>query len=182
MKDVARNLHEGIQKQLNRSDLEVIGVIPLSLKDDDPIDTVEYLVQLKPKKQSSSMSPRSESYSPSFLEGIYLANGKLNIPYLVKNADMLFDATDYQAARKIYKTILQSGEYTSTALQRLGKCYEAEGKLEDACTKYEESIAYHPTVETYQRLASVLLRQNKEQQAEEVLEKAQSLRDAKSTL
>lgn len=111
------------------------------------------------------------------LQGIYLANGRLNVPYLIKNADLLFEAGDFQLARKIYKTILQSGEYTSIALQRLGQCYEAEGKFDEACAKYEESIAYHPTLESYNRLASLLKRQKRERQAEEVLERAQNFKE-----
>ena len=96
---------------------------------------------------------------------------------MIKNADLLFDAGDYQLARKIYKSILQSGEYTATVLHRLGKCYEAEGKLNEAGERYEESIAYHPTLESYQRLAAVLVRQNKEKQAAEVLDRVLALKE-----
>jgi len=70
---------------------------------------------------------------------IYLPNGKLNVTFLMKNAELLFDAGDFVLARKIYNTILRSGEMTATVLHRLGKCYEAEGKTEIAHAKFEEA-------------------------------------------
>jgi tetratricopeptide (TPR) repeat protein len=113
----------------------------------------------------------------AYLNKIYLPNGKLNVPYLIKNADILFEAKDYLLARKIYRTILQSGEYTATVLHRIGKCYEAEGKYDEAYSKYEESISYHPSPESYERLAAILMRRNRRNQSEECLERARNLRD-----
>jgi len=196
MSDVTYTLHETIIKFLFPGNFEVIGVIPLlnpkdkalslnafwesfsKYEQDKQDDTLEYLVRIKPKKRSFKLGEREKltHQKPAFGE-IYLRNGKLNVPFLIKNADLLFDAADYSLARKIYKTILHSGEYTATILHRLGKCYEAEGKLDEACLRYEESIAFHPTLESYRRLAAVLVRQNKEQQAEEVLQRAFALKE-----
>jgi tetratricopeptide (TPR) repeat protein len=116
------------------------------------------------------------------LDGTYLATGKLNVPYLMQNAEILFDAGDYALARKIYKTILQSGEHTGIVLYYLGRCLEAEGKVEEACSKYEESVVFHPALESYQRWVSLLFRMNKDQQAAEVMERIQALTDSPNTL
>jgi len=196
MNDVTHTLHEIIRKQLHQSDYDIVGIVPIPAHGDRMVrlrtlqemvedfeesneqGTMEYLLQIKPKHQQ--LAPAQKNETPvvkSTPENIYLATGKLNVPYLVKNADLLFDAGDYGLAKNIYKSILKSGEYTSIALHRLGRCFEAEGKHEEARVHYEESIAYHPTLDSYQRLAASLVRQNKDQQAAEVMERALNLKD-----
>jgi len=202
MNDVARDFYEVIRKQLLRLNLEVIKVVPLpsctenadrlkilqnflsEVQGSSQSGTLEYWVQLKPHVSPASPEDQPAVHStkpgdggsqkPS-LDGIYLPNGKLNVLFLLKNAEILFEAGDYRYARKIYKSILHSGEYTGTVLYRLGRCFEAEGKLEEACTKFEEAIIYNPSLESYQRLSALLVRMNKEQQAAEVMERAQVL-------
>ncbi len=148
-------------------------------------DSEEFLIRVQ--KKNTNRSDSSLKSSSSFLENkkvalgeIYLPNRKLNIPYLIKNADLLLGVQDYVSARKIYYTILQSGEFTVTVLQRLGLCYEGEGKLERAYQVYEESVAYQPTVEAYQRMAAILVSQNKAQEASLLIEKALRLEDPKA--
>jgi len=203
MSDLTQSFHEAITRQLNQSDFDVIGVIPIPAHNDrmvrlrtlqeileefeDPKGqgTFDYLVQVKPRRQSNSvpdLSPKIEIPAETGAGSIYLANGKLNIPYLLRNADLLFDAGDYPLARNIYKTILRSGEYTSQALYRMGLCFEAEGKLEEARLSYDESIAYHPSLDTFQRLTTLLVRQNKDQQAAEVIERTLNFKDLSSSL
>lgn len=199
--DVKTSLHDAISKQLHHSEFDVVGIVPIPahsdkmvrlrtlqemLEDFDQVHesgTIEYLLQLKPKKAQQAAVPAQEStLTPApAAENIYLSNGKMNVPFLLKNGDLLYDAGDYALARNIYKSILSSGEYTSTILNRLGRCFEADGKLEEARKSYEESIAYLPNLDSYQRLSASLVRQNKDQQAAELLERALNLRDLTTT-
>jgi type IV pilus assembly protein PilF len=114
----------------------------------------------------------TERAQPTVADSIYLSDGKLNIPYLLQSADVLYSSGDYTLARNIYKAIGSSGDKTSVALMGMARCYEAEGKLEEARINYEESIAYHPTPEAYKALTALLIRQKKDQQAAEVIERA----------
>lgn len=110
-------------------------------------------------------------------EGIYLPNGKLNLPYLLQNAELLFSAREFALARNIYKTVYQSGERSGLALYWMGRCSEAEGRNLEAQTHYEESITYHPTIEAYQHLSTLLVRSKKDQQAAELMERALNLKE-----
>jgi Flp pilus assembly protein TadD len=149
-----------------------------------------YFVQVKPrgrvsktqvKPQTAAPSvPASrvetvradEKIQPSAVEGIYLSDGKLNTPYLLQSAEMLYSSRDYALARNIYKAIISSGDKTSVALLGLARCFEAEGRLEEARINYEESIAYHAQPEAYKALTALLIRQKKDQEAAEVIERA----------
>jgi tetratricopeptide (TPR) repeat protein len=121
--------------------------------------------------------PSATTASPATGENIYLPNGKLNVPYLARNGEKLVAAGEYTLAKNIFKAILASGERSGLALFGVGRCAEAEGHLDEARASYEESIAFHPTLESYQRLSSVLLTQQKNQLAAEVLERALNLRE-----
>jgi tetratricopeptide (TPR) repeat protein len=182
VKYLAQELLDLIRKQLNKNESELISVIPLpsmgdrlqrlkaleevisQLKNTHDFETEEYLIQIRKKK------PESNSIKAS-LESIYLSNGKLNLPYLMKNADLLFASGEYSSARKIYTTIQQSGECTALALFKIGSCYEKEGKFNEARIKYEESLAYHPSPECYQRIASISVQQIKNLKTQKNLEK-----------
>jgi tetratricopeptide (TPR) repeat protein len=202
MNDVTLNLHEVIKKQLDQESFDVVNVIPIPHHSDrmvrlrtlqevledlhdstDHRGTLEFIVQVKPKNEQSNSPAKVEPASQKQIpESIYLPDGKLNTPYLIRNADLLFDSGDFSLARNIYKTILATGEQTSSVLYRLGRCFEAESKLEEAKTHYEDSVAYHPTLEAYQRLAALLIRQSKDLQAAEVMERALNMKEVPRTI
>ncbi len=110
-------------------------------------------------------------------DGIYLPNGKLNVEFLVTNARLLFQAGEYTEARKIYGALTKSGERTAEGLLGVARCLEAEGRLEEALRTYDDSILYAPSIESYRRYASLLIRTQKDQQAAEILERALLLKD-----
>ena len=118
----------------------------------------------------------------SAAEPIYRNDGKLNVEYLLSNADLLFSAADYSLAANIYQAILQSGERAGAALYGLGRCREIEGKPEAALKLYEESIAYLPQLDAFERLGALLIRARKDQEAAEVLERALMLPDLTSNV
>jgi len=145
--------------------------------------TIGYLIQVRPARSTSL--PENEPPGPEFVfgtpnpavDGTYLPSGKLNTQFLLKNAELLFTAGEYNLARNIYNAILASGENTAIALFGLARCFETEGKFKEAQTHYEESIAYHGTLTSYHALASLHASQKQYSQVIEVLSRALHLKD-----
>ena len=139
-----------------------------------------FIIQVRPKAKVGHLeSPGLPSPPPlrAQIDGVYLQDGKLNIPYLSKNGELLYRSGEFTLAKNIFKTILQpGGDRTSYALHWLGKCAESEGKLDYAQKFYEESLVYQPNLEVYQQLASLLIRLHKDQPAAEILERALNLK------
>jgi tetratricopeptide (TPR) repeat protein len=102
---------------------------------------------------------------------VYAADGKVNVAFLLRNAQILLQAKDYQLARNIFQTLLKSRENQPEALLGLARCLEGMGQLDEARARYEESIAFRPTTEAFSALASLLLREGKTQSAIEILER-----------
>jgi tetratricopeptide (TPR) repeat protein len=197
MMDITQTLNEVIGRHLNQYEMDLIGIVPFTTEGDRMVrlrtleemfeefadssgkGAVGYFLQVQPRIASAKtvgdlpvpLSTNLES------ESVYLTDGKLNITYLIKNADLLFDAGDYGLARNIYTAILLAGDSTGPIHFRLGRCFEAEGKLNEARSQYEKSVAYSPTLETYQRMGALLVRQNKDREGAEVFERALNLKD-----
>jgi tetratricopeptide (TPR) repeat protein len=106
------------------------------------------------------------------IDEIYLPNGRLNVPCLMDNAKLLMSAGEHASAQHIYQTLIHAGENTAQAHLELGKCNELQGNTDSALKNYEESILYYPTLESYHRFASLLMKLKRDQQASEVLERA----------
>src|SRR5690348_5256656 len=87
-------------------------------------EALSYLVQLKPARPPE---PAPEQVSST--EGIYLTDGKLNVPFLQRNAELLIESRDFALARNIFTTLLHSGERSDLAHYGIGRCHEAEGNL-----------------------------------------------------
>jgi tetratricopeptide (TPR) repeat protein len=197
MSEMIEKLSEILQKQLTQLSLEVVGIVPLSTHSDRMvrIRTLEEIVQDFSQSEDSSThgfilqvkksTPTSTSHQPQIAQNpsdsdkdpIYTTDGKLNFHYLIKNAEVLFSARDYKLARNIYQAIVNAGEMSPNVFFQMGRCYEAEGNLEDARARYEEAIAFSPNYEYHQRLASLLIRESLHEQAAEVIERTLHLRD-----
>ncbi len=154
---------------------------------------VSYLVQVRPKrnngesKKTAEQPMREEKAALVAAEkaskkihikpyvdetSMYLDDGNLNVPYLRKSAKLLLESGDYKLAKNIFVSILKSGSHTSYALYGVGFCFEKEGNLEEARKNYEESIVFEPFLGTFKRLASVLIRQKRDSDAVNVIERA----------
>lgn len=105
------------------------------------------------------------------LDGVYLPNGKLNISYLIKNADVLIQSKEYPLAINIYQTLIQAGEAKDKALFGLGRCYHAQKELDKAKEHFEESVTYQPSKEAYAMLYSIAVEQQDWLEAKSVLER-----------
>lgn len=195
-RDISEQIRELLGSRLANDQLEV-DVVPIPAGGDrmvrlrtleDALQSTQegdgFIVHVRPRPVTQAAEAVREFENETAAtekaasgEGIYRQDGKLNTQYLLRNAELLFSSGDYPLARNIFKAILQSGERTAIALHGTGRCYEAEGKLEEARINYEESIAYHPNLDVYRHLASLLIRQKKDQNAAEVLERALNLKD-----
>jgi tetratricopeptide (TPR) repeat protein len=133
-----------------------------------------------PAQTTQGKAPAARDISTELkasMDGIYLADGTLNLNQLFRSAEILFDSGEYALARKIYKAIMKTGERPWLATREMGRCFEAEGKLEEARALYEESIAYQPLAVTFKNLTSLLIRLKKDQEAAETLDRALLLKD-----
>jgi tetratricopeptide (TPR) repeat protein len=194
---LASQIQELLGNQLRDNQLDIIEVVDVQAvpnKGDRMVrlrtleealhDFDGYLIKIKPRKgkdyAGTPIAP--ETIVPKQLqkENLYQQDGKLNVPFLFRNAELLFASGDYALSRNVYKAIFQSGLRTAHALDGMGRCYEAEGKLEDARAHYEESIAYLPNLEAMRHLASLFIKQKKEESAAETLERALQLKEIPS--
>jgi Flp pilus assembly protein TadD len=192
------SIPEMLVKRLEQSDLDLVDIISIpsnsnrdarlrTLEDalqefdsDESPELQQYLVQLRPRRKPATQSRPAYSVAEEPAESMYHPDGTLNVPYLMKNADLLVSCGDYALAKNIYQRVAQAGQSsidTSRALFALASCYENEGKLEEARDRYEQSITFQPTVATYQHLATLLIRQKKDRPAAETLERALNLKD-----
>ena len=80
-------------------------------------------------------------------------------------------------AKNIYQAVIASGEKSPQAYFQMGQCYETEGQLEAAQSNYEEAIAFKPTYEYHHKLSVLLIKNKKDAQAAEVLERSAYLKD-----
>lgn len=197
---LTQTLHEMLGRQLHQCEMELVGMVPFPSGGDPMVrlrtlqemleefaesnteGAVGYFLQVKKRTGPTlDTNPPTSDVPRIVAENVYLPNGKLNVAYLVKNADLLFESGDYGLARNIYKAILLSGDSTGLVHFRLGRCLEAEGRMTEARSEYEESITYLPTLEAYQRMSALLVRQNQDREAAEVLQRALNLKDLSRT-
>lgn len=191
--ELASRIRDLLDKQLNSDQYDIVDVLPVPNQGDRMVRlrTIEellqdfdgYLLKIKPKSNTdqSGQSIPAETLSKVVAESLYDPDGKLNAPFLFKNAELLYSTHDYALARNIYNAIIKSGTRTAAALDGIGRCLEAEGKLDEAKSHYEESIAYQPNLEAFQHLAALYVKQKKDENAAELLERALQLRELSST-
>ncbi len=200
MREITKRLQEALGKQIKNTPFEISELVSIPACSDHGVrvrtleeclkefeeaekdsqtagEALHYLIQVKPKRIASAKL--QEPPQASYLDGVYLQDGNLNISYLLRNAEMLLSSKEYALACNVYRAILKSGQRSAVALYGMARCFEAENKLAEAQRHYEESIAYHPTIEAYQRLALILQKEGKNENAAEVLERSLLLKDLK---
>lgn len=119
----------------------------------ESIEADDVYIVTVPRPEESVLPP-----APPTQEPVYLADGKLNCDYLMRNAELLFTAGDTALARNIYETLLKSGERTAVAHFGLARCFEKEGNFENSLKHYRESVTYHPTKIAYRRWIRLLVK------------------------
>lgn len=201
MNQVTQILDEAVRTQLSQNNLEIAGIVPIprtgnrlvrlkAIEEfiDEFVDELQemgqtsgssYLIQIKPKGHTppavETLPSTEEGHPPEKSDEIYLPTGKLNVSFLQRNAEILFQSGEYALARKIYRTILLNAEFTPViqeAFYWIGRCFEAEKKPQEAIMNYRESIAYRSDLETYQHLAALLSRESRWDEAAQTLERA----------
>lgn len=199
MSEILGTLREILKRQLTEAHLEVIGIMPISQQSDPMIKTrtlEELLEEFEPSdhrgahqfilqvrktpSQPASKEPIPQHTSPEENSSIYNSEGQLNVEFLSHNARLLFAAKEYPLARNIYQAILDSGQRDGEVHFALGQCYEYEGSFDKALSHYKEAVAFTPSFDHHQRLASLLIKTEKDLQAAEVLERATMLKGLSS--
>jgi Tfp pilus assembly protein PilF len=178
-------LAEGLQSHLASEGMDLVDLVAVpsgadrmvrfrtiqevltEFENGESADTRTYVLHIRKQRAEAA-----EANAASQADAIYLPNGKLNGEYLSNNARILFQAGDYAAARQIYAALTKSGERTAEGLLGMARCFEAEGKTDLALKAYDDSILYSPSIDSYRRYASLLIRTQRDQQAAEVLERA----------
>jgi len=176
---------KGLQSHFNREGLELVDLVAVptgadrmvrfrtiqevltEFENTENTDTQTYVLHIRRQRAEAAAAEAAAT-----ADGIYLPGGKLNAEFLSNNAQILFQAGDYTAARQIYFALTKAGERTAEALLGVARCCEALGETENALRAYEDSILYSPSIGAYRRYASLLIRSKRDQQAAEVLERA----------
>lgn len=182
---LAAQLGKLLSQKLDAYQFDVLEVFPVPTQSDRIVrlraieDLVEdfdgYLIKVKPKEGVDLFNTENATHSKNPGDFIHQPDGKLNIPFLFENAQLLYSSGDYALARNIYHAIFQSGHRNIEALNGIGRCYEAEGNLEEAKESYDKSIAYRPNFDAFQCLALIHIQQKNEGMAVELLERALEL-------
>src|SRR4051812_42686693 len=136
MNEFNRTIQEILERQLKGTGAELIDLIQIPSQGDRMVrlrtleealsefdqtgdGTIGYLIHVKPvrreARRQANEPPPFRAPQPS-LENIYLTTGKLNVPFLLRNAELLSSSGDWTLAKNIYKTILASGEHAAAAL------------------------------------------------------------------
>jgi tetratricopeptide (TPR) repeat protein len=134
-----------------------------------------FLIHIRPESAPAAAAP-STAHEEAEKE-VHLPDGRLNTEFLLRNARLLFHATDYALAQNIYSTLLRENERPETASFWMARCHEAQGKDAEAVSLYERSIQFKASLETYQRLASLHIRRSRDKEAAQTLTRAATLKE-----
>lgn len=97
---------------------------------------------------------------------------KDDVPFLIENAEILFNSGDVELARNIYRAILKSGESSEVAYAGLAACADHDGLVEQAIQFAWDSVAFSPNQKGYQLLAQLLVQQGRDNEAAQALQRA----------
>lgn len=108
-------------------------------------------------------------------DDVYQANGRLNVPVLVRNAKILLASGDTILAKNIFRALVENGEALGLAYSGLGSCYELEGKIDMAIKAYREAIIFEPTFGCLMALADLYIKKEEFQHGVGTLLRAQNI-------
>lgn len=97
---------------------------------------------------------------------------KDDVPYLIENAEILFNSGEVELARNIYRAVLKSGDSSEIAYAGLAACADREGLVEQAIQFAWDSVAFAPNQKGYQLLAQLLVQQGRDHEAAQALQRA----------
>ena len=97
---------------------------------------------------------------------------KEDVPYLIENAEILFNSGEVELARNIYRAILKTGESSEVAYSGLSACADRDGLVDQAIQFAWDSVAFAPNQKGYQLLAQLLVQQGRDNEAAQALQRA----------
>lgn len=78
-----------------------------------------------------------------------LPNGSINVDFLLSSADVLEANREFDLAKNIYQSLVESGEAKAAALRGLARCFWENGNKTDGILAIEDSIAYESSIDSY---------------------------------
>ena len=97
---------------------------------------------------------------------------KEDVPFLIENAEILFNSGEVELAKNIYRAILKTGESSEVAYAGLAACSDHEGLVDQAIQFAWDSVAFAPNQKGYQLLAQLLVQQGRDNEAAQALQRA----------
>lgn len=144
---------------------------PIAMPVAEPaIEKAETVTEVEPVIQSNhqngagavSAAPKNEIPRPQ----------KDDVPFLIENAEILFNSGEVELARNIYRAILKSGDSSEIAYAGLAACADREGLVDQAIQFAWDSVAFAPNQRGYQLLAQLLVQQGRDSEAAQALQRA----------
>jgi tetratricopeptide (TPR) repeat protein len=188
MKNIGSKIQQTLEERLTLEGLELVECLEIPAASDSRVrartveealndlekthgDAASYLVQVRNTAPKARV-PDLDDETP-----VFDLQGDLNVPYLLQNASLLLSSREFALARNVYKAVLKSGKKSAQALFGVGLTFEGEGTPAKAVRCYEESIAYRPSPETFDRLIRVLEKLQRHEYAAELADRALALPD-----
>lgn len=107
---------------------------------------------------SSLVDETFEDAESKDCDSVTLKDGRLNAPFLLRNARILLAAKDFQLAKAIFQKLIESGEALGAAYAGLGVCFEHERNIDASIQSYREAIIYEPSFTSLIALADLYAR------------------------
>ena len=130
---------------------------------------VQTAQKIKPSAGPGQEKPKEPAESPKN------ADGSWNVPFLTRNAQILTQAGEHTLARNIWSILARTGACTGKAHLGLGLGFEIEGRIEEARSHFQESMAFEPSLEAARGLAATSTRLEKHADSARILERATTL-------
>lgn len=108
---------------------------------------------------SSLVDETFEDAEASNVDALTLKDGRLNAPFLLRNARILLMAQDFELAKSIFHKLIESGEALGAAYAGMGVCLEREGNYDASIKAYREAIIYEPSFTSLIALADLYIKQ-----------------------
>ncbi len=109
---------------------------------------------------SSMVDETFENAETKDCNEVVLKDGRLNAPFLLRNARVLLAAKDYQLAKGIFQKLIEGGEALGAAYAGLGVCFQQENNIDASIQSYREAIIYEPSFTSLIALADLYSRKS----------------------
>jgi len=157
-------LNETVSELMDHESHQLESLVLVSVRRRKPQELKELHPHSDQENQSSLLSPLKTEKPPSEMCGL---DGKLNVPYLIQNAEILLNAGENELARRILTKLQNSSPIGSESevCSLIGRSYQNENRLDEAIQAYKEALVYQGSLKTLILLTQLLIRKKKDAEA-----------------